>query len=117
MDISIFSRRKNIIFQQDGSQGHTTRSTMTQLEDQDGRVWKKGVCPQNSSDFNLINDLWSIPKESAHHEPFPKTRPECPARFEEKWNSLPVELLQNLAQRRNTRVEEMINNAGRHSLY
>lgn len=117
MEGTIFSSRKNIVFQQDGAPAHTAKSTMKLLEDKVGTVWGKGVWSGNSPDLNPIENLWSILKESAYQEPFPKTRLELQARFEEKWNSLPVFLLQNLAQSFKTRVEEMMNNAGGHTSY
>lgn len=72
---------------------------------------------ENSPDLNPIEHLWSGPKDSAYQEPYPTTVHELQARFEENWNSLPVELLQKLAKSFKTRVEKMMKTDARHTTY
>ena len=117
MDSSIMSSKKNITFQQDGAKAHTADSTMKILNARFKTVWGKGVWPGNSPDLNPIENLWSILKDSAYEDPLPKTVSELRVRLEEKWNSVPVELLQKLASSFKTRVEEMMENGGGHTRY
>jgi len=117
MSSGIFSSRNNIVFQQDGAPAHTAKSTMKILEDEFETVWGKGVWPGNSPDLNPIENLWSILKDSAYQDPLPTTRQELQARFQTTWNSLPVDLLQKLAQSFKTRVDQMMTNDGGHTTY
>lgn len=117
MNTSIFSSRTNIVFQQNGATAHTAKSATKMLEEKVTTMWGKEVWPGNSSDWTLIENIWSILKESANCDPLPTTIPELQARFEEKWNSLPVFRLQNRAQGFKTRVGQMRNNRSGHTTY
>ena len=82
---------------QDGAKGHIAK-IVTAFLDSSNILYKKNVWPGNTPNLNLIDNLWSILKESATESPTTKTRSEIIARFAKKWKSISGDLLQKLAQ-------------------
>ena len=85
---------------------------MKVLEEEVRTVWGKGIWPGNSPDLNLIENLWAILKSSAYEEPVPQNKKELRTRFEEKWNSISLDLLKNLSSSFKKRVKQIIYNHG-----
>ncbi|XP_035701370.1 ABC transporter G family member 23-like isoform X3 [Folsomia candida] len=116
-DPTLFPQQQKVTFQQDGAPAHTAKVTTKVLEALPLTVWGKGVWPGNSPDLNPLENLWSIVKDSAYKPPYPATTAELFRRFQHEWESIPVTVLENLAQSFNSRIEQMLEAGGGHSKY
>lgn len=116
-DPTLFPQQQKVTFQQDGAPAHTAKVTTKVLEALPLTVWGKGVWPGNSPDLNPLENLWSIVKDSAYKPPYPTTTAELFRRFQHEWESIPVTVLENLAQSFNSRIEQMLEAGGGHSKY
>ena len=96
-----------LIFEQDGAATHRTKANITLLN----RLFTKSGWIQNSPNSPdlayPIEDLWSIIKPRVRRRN-PNTIIELKQYLLEEWNSIPIELIQNLCKGFLSRVEKVI---------
>jgi len=96
-----------LIFEQDGAATHRTRANITLLN----RLFTKSGWIQNSPNSPdlayPIEDLWSIIKPRVRRRN-PNTIIELKQYLLEEWNSIPIELIQNLCKGFLNRVQKVI---------
>lgn len=104
-------------FQQDSAPGHNVQPVIRKIESTFPNSWTSGIWSGNSPDFNVIEHVWSVLQESVFETPVPRNRQELEDRVRQKWFSLDVNYLQKLVHSFPKRIEECINNEGKHTSY
>ena len=104
---------RNWVFMQDGATAHTCKETIDYLKTYVNILddW-----PAMSPDLNPIENLWAIMKRKVY-ELKPKTIDELCAAIFEVWESISSEMLKNLANSMQDRLQQVIANNGGHTNY
>ena len=89
---SFSNSRKNLLMQ-DGAKPHTANVTLQNLEADGVEFWRKEVWPENCSNFNPIENIWSILKEKVHEDPVPRTKSQLVDKIRKTWIQLSVATL------------------------
>jgi len=100
--------KKTWIFQEDNDPKHTAKLNKEWIE-------KKGIrrlnWPAQSPDLNPIENLWSILDQRCKNRK-PANEEELFDRLKEEWESLPIDMLQNLAESMPRRLQAVIDAKG-----
>lgn len=113
----LFPIKKKITYQADGAPAHNSSSVMKIVNMNFERVWSKGMWPGNSPDLNVIEHVWAKLQESVFIEPLPTDRHSLIKRIEETWYNLDQSYLENLVESFPNRIDQVINNEGKHTSY
>jgi len=116
-DTKLIPNKRKATMQQDSAPGHNVRPVIQKIQSTFRYAWTHGVWSGNSPDFNCIEPLWGVLQDSVFELPFPRTRDQLVARVQQKWHSLDPQLLRKLVHSFPNRIEEAINNEGRHTRY
>ncbi|XP_054168970.1 uncharacterized protein LOC128966180 [Oppia nitens] len=114
--LTIGNKRKATLCQ-DSAPGHNIRSVINKITSTYPNSWTVGKWPGNSPDFNLIEPVWSVLKDSVHKNPIPKNRDQLIRRVRETWNSLNPDYLKKLVHSFPNRIKQAIDNCGGNTDY
>jgi hypothetical protein len=114
---TLFTNQRKATFQQDSAPGHNIRPVINKIQSTFPHSWTVGIWSGNSPDFNVIEHVWSVLQNSVFEHPVPRNREELVTRVREKWFSLKVQYLKKLVHSFPRRIEEAINNEGKHTNY
>lgn len=81
------------------------------------RVGSKEIWHGNSPDLNVIEHVWAKLQDSVIIEPRQTNRDSLIERIEATWYSLYQTYLENLLESFPDRIEDLINNEGKHTSY
>lgn len=105
---------QNCIFQHDGAPCHRA-GAIKKLFDDFG-IEELTPWPGNSPDLNPIENLWSILKQRVNKSQPTSTR-DLQDLILHEWNSIDINIIQNLISSMPKRIEEVLRNRGQHCKY
>ena len=92
------------MFQQDGATCHTSKSVSEWFTE---HKWKVSYWPANSTDLNLIENVWGLKKKAVEKKK-PKNLDDLEAAVQEVWNGLSMDYLKSLIDSMIHRVQKCI---------
>jgi len=114
-DSRVFPCSNLSVLMQDGATCHTARATLSQIGEEDVKVWTDW--PGNSPDLNPIEHIWARLQDSVLKYPRPKNREQLILRVREEWESVTQTELWQLCDSFRSRILECVEKEGKHTKY